>query len=179
NVPVTDLRQLRGAEQEVELRRLLEQAARRPFDMQSDLMFRPSLIRLADEEYVFQLMTHHVGWDAWSKAVVYREMGQLYRGFRASRPVQLPELPIQYADFALWQQRSLQGPSYEKLVAYWKGQLGGAQPKLELPTDHPRPPVQTFRGNKYLFTLPAELAEAAKTVSKQEGVTLFMTLLAA
>src|SRR5439155_11404169 len=124
-------------------------------------------------------MTHHIAWDPWSKAVVYRELGELYEANVLGRPARLAEPSIQYADFALWQRQWLSGEVYEQQVAYWKRQLAGAPSWLDLPADRPRPRVQSFRGAKYLFVLPPALADAAKALSREEGVTLFMTLLAA
>lgn len=179
DLPLHDLRTLAPAPRRAELKRLLEAEARRPFDLARDVMIRPTLYRLADTEYVFQLMTHHIAWDPWSKAVVYREMAALYEEFTLGQRAELPESLIQYADFACWQRQWLRSEAYEQHVAYWNGRLGGAKRTLDVPADHPRPAVQSHRGAKYLFTLPPELAEAAKALSRQEGVTLFMTLLSA
>jgi alpha-ketoglutarate-dependent taurine dioxygenase len=178
-LPLKDLRRLAGPQRQAELQRLLEVEARLPFDLARDVMLRPTLYRLADEEYVFQLMTHHIAWDPWSKGIVYRELAVLYEGYLLGRPARLPEPSIQYADFALWQRQWLSGEVYEQQVGYWKRQLAGAAHRLDLPIDQPRPPVQSFRGAKYLFALPTALADAAKALSRQEGVTVFMTFLAA
>src|SRR6266581_7108932 len=175
---ISDARSLGEHQRESEATRILEEAARRPFNLAGDLMLRAFLVQLADEDYMLLLSTHHIAWDAISKAVFYQELAQLYSEFDAGRSPQLPELPIQYADFALWQRRWLQSEAYEKEVAYWKKQLGDAARVLELPKDRKRPKVQTFRGAKYLFSLNKELADEARAISREQGVTLFMTLLA-
>jgi len=122
---------------------------------------------------------HHIITDGWSMGILYRELSALYNAFAGGHPNPLPSLPIQYADCAVWQRNWLQGNTLAQQLAYWKDQLAGAPPVLELPTDHPRPPVQTFRGNKKRLLLPRKLTEALKQLSQQEGSTLFMTLLAA
>jgi non-ribosomal peptide synthetase component F len=111
--------------------------------------------------------------------LLYQELAALYEGICKGQPVHLPELSIQYADFAVWQRQYLQGETLDKLVTYWKRQLEGAPPQLALPTDHPRPPVQSLRGGKVFFVLPQALVEQANELSRQENVTQFMTLLAA
>ena len=121
---------------------------------------------------------HHIVSDGWSLGVLMRELGALYEAFAAGRPSPLPELPIQYADFAVWQQQWLSGEVLEKQLGYWKRQLAGAPPELSLPTDRPRPPVQTYRGAVHPVALGRELSEQLSALSRREGVTLFMTLLA-
>src|SRR5262249_46529864 len=121
---------------------------------------------------------HHVVSDGWSMGIVVREMGALYEAFSAGRPSPLAGLPIQYADFALWQRESLSGDVLEAQPSYWRGQLGGNIPALQLPTDRPRPPLHTSRGARESVLIPAPLAEALRGLGRQEGATLFMTLLA-
>ena len=121
---------------------------------------------------------HHIVSDGWSMGVFWRELGALYGAFSRGEPSPLAELPIQYADYALWQRRWLTGEVLEEQLGYWKEQLAEL-PALELPTDHPRPPVQTHRGARRSLTLPESLTQALKELSRQEGTTLFMVLLGA
>jgi non-ribosomal peptide synthetase component F len=122
---------------------------------------------------------HHIVSDGWSMGVLIRELTTLYAAFNQGNTVSLPELPIQYADFAIWQRQWLQAKMLETQLAYWKQQLDGAPSLLQLPTDRPRPAIQTFRGARHILDIPKPLTEALKALSRQEGVTLFMTLLAA
>jgi hypothetical protein len=174
-----DLRSCPESTREMEALRLLRQQAARPFNLSRDGMLRTTLVRLAEEEYLFLHVSHHIAWDLKSKELFYQEVVQHYEAFSAGRLVTLPELSIQYADYALWQRRWLQGEMLERLVSYWKRQLAGAPSKLELPIDHPRPSVQSLRGAKVPVRLPKALLDAVKSLSLGSGVTSFMTLLAA
>jgi hypothetical protein len=176
---VVDIGSLDKDEQEAETRRLLEEEARRPFDMTSDAKLRALLLRLDSNEHVLMVCTHHVAWDFISKVVLYRELSALYQSFVQGVPTQLAELPIQYADFAVWQRDWLNSEAYRMECEYWKKTLGKAAHKLELPTDKKRPAVQNLGGAKYFFGLPSHFWERAKNISREQGVTLFMTLLAA
>ena len=178
-LPMIDLRELSEAEREVELGRLLAEQAQQTFDLVRGPLVRTTLLRLGDEDYVLFVMTHHIISDGWSLGVFIRELVMLYQAFSAGEPSPLPELPIQYADFAVWQREWLQGEVLETQLSYWKEQLGDHPPVLELPTDRPRPPIESFRGAAQSFLLPETLAEALQALSRQEGVTLFETLLAA
>lgn len=177
-IAVVDLGVLPQPTREDEAQRLLQEEARRPFDLSRDLMLRAHLVRVAEQEHLLLLTVHHIAFDAWSKAVLYRELAALYPGFISGDPRGLPELPLQYADFALWQRQGLHGEAYAREVSYWTQQLDDAARTLRLPTDHPRPAVQTFRGAKHFFALPKSLSEDAKALSRQQGTTLFVTLLA-
>lgn len=172
-----DLRNIAADERERELKRLLKQDSGRSFDLARDLKLRTTLYRLAENEYIFLHVSHHISWDLRSKVIFYQELAPFYPAFCAGKSCQLPELPIQYADFALWQRKYLQGKVSEELVSFWKQQLSGAPSKLELPADHPRPPVQGLRGAKYPIVLSEELLDCAKRVSRESGVTLYMLLL--
>ncbi len=175
----TDLRGVPEAEREAQARRLAAEEALRPFDLANGPMLRTNLLRLAEDEYIFLLTMHHIVSDQWSAGIFFQELVTLYEGFNSGNPSPLPDLPIQYADFALWQQEWLQTGALDKQLAYWKQQLGGSPPVLELPADHPRPPVQTLNGSHKSYDLPDPLAESLLSLSRQEGVTLFMLLLAA
>ncbi len=175
---VVDLSWLSEGEQEAERRRLVSAEAQWPFDLSRGPLIRNTLLRLAEEAHVLLLTLHHSVSDGWSIGVLFRELAALYDAHVNRKPSPLPELPIQYADFALWQRGWLQGEVLETQMAYWRHQLEGIS-ILELPTDRPRPAIQTYRGARYTFVLPKALSEGLKALSRREGVTLFMTLLAA
>jgi non-ribosomal peptide synthetase component F len=178
-LPVVDLRSSSEPEREAEVLRLVAEQAKRPFELARDPLLQTQLLRLRDTEYVLVLMMHHIVSDAWSIGVLMRELTVLYEAFCAGKPSPLPELGIQYADFAYWERQWLQGEVLEANVTYWKQQLAGVPPVLELPTDRPRPAFQTFRGSTQFFELSSNLTQRLKRLSQQQGVTLFMTLLAA
>jgi amino acid adenylation domain-containing protein len=176
---VVDLRGLPPMEQSVEARRLTRREARRGFDLARGPLLRVTLLRLDEQEHVALFTIHHIVSDGWSTGVMVREVTRLYDAFCQGGRSPLPELRLQYADFATWQRQWLQGEVMETHLSYWKQQLAGAPPVLELPTDHPRPTVQTFRGARHSLALPPALSSSLKALSRREGVTLFMTLLAA
>jgi condensation domain-containing protein len=174
---VVHLRELPSSE--ADALRLATQEAEQSFDLARGPLLRVKLLRLGELQHVLVLTMHHIINDAWSTGVLFQELGPLYNAFSAGKPSPLPELPIQYADFAYWQRQWLQGDLLENELSYWKKQLGGSLPLLELPTDHPRPAVQSSKGARHFFTLSKDLADVLKALSFQEGVTLFMVLLAA
>ncbi|HEY9157249.1 amino acid adenylation domain-containing protein [Candidatus Binatus sp.] len=178
-LPIVDLRELPEPERESEVQRLATNEARRPFDLAEGPLVRATVLRLGEAEHVGLLTMHHIVSDGWSTGILIREMAVLYDAFCSDRPASLPELPIQYADFAHWQRIWLQDEVLDTQLAYWKHQLLGAPPLLEVLTDHPRPALQTFHGAHQAILLPKALGDALKALSRQEGVTLFMTLLAA
>jgi amino acid adenylation domain-containing protein len=160
------------------LLRLATEEARQPFDLARGPLIRTTLLRLGEEEHVLLLTMHHIVSDGWSMGVFFQELAALYTTCLANSPASLSALPIQYADFAQWQRQCFQEGLLETQLAYWRQQLAGLLP-LDLPTDHPRPRLQTYRGTKQSLGLPPHTTEALKALSRQEGVTLFMTLLAA
>jgi amino acid adenylation domain-containing protein len=176
--PVIDLGALPADEREREVFRLATDEAQTPFDLARGPLLRVRLLALALAEKVVLFSMHHIVSDAWSMEVLVGEMAPLYSAFLRGEPSSLPELPIQYADYAVWQRNWLQGDVLEKHLAYWKEQLAGAAQVLELPTDRLRPSFQTFRGATYSFDLPPGLARALRAVAREESATLFMTLLA-
>jgi putative pyridoxal-dependent aspartate 1-decarboxylase len=178
-LPIIDISNLSQTEQEQELTKFIEQEALKPFDLEHDSLLRVILIQLNDLEHIILFNTHHIVSDGWSTDILVREVAALYQAFLAGKPSPLPELSIQYADFALWQRNYLQGETLETQKNYWLKQLENAPKILELPTDHPRPATQTFRGAKYSFNLSQELSAALNKLSQQQGSTLFMTLIAA
>jgi amino acid adenylation domain-containing protein/thioester reductase-like protein len=178
-LPVKDLRSFPEEIREAELYRLAIEDARSPFNLAQSPLFRIALLQVDEKEYVLLMTIHHISFDGWSIGVFMRELTILYNAFSRGRPSPLPELPIQYADFAKWQREWLQGEVLEHQLSYWKKQLSGSLPILNLPTDRPRPARQTFRGAIHSFHLPQPLSEAIKNLSQQEKCTPFMTLLAA
>ncbi|PMB49545.1 non-ribosomal peptide synthetase, partial [Fischerella thermalis CCMEE 5205] len=176
---VIDLAELPAAQRETKVKQLALAEAQQPFNLETDTLLRVKLLRLGEQEYVILLTMHHIVSDGWSTSVLMHELATLYQAFCHRQPSPLPELPIQYIDFAAWQKQWLTGEVLESQLAYWRQQLHGAPAVLELPTDHPRPAVQSFRGATHSFRLSPEQTIALKTLSQQEGSTLFMTLLAA
>ncbi len=179
SLPVTDISDLPDRERKVEAERRVAEDAQRPFDLARGPLVRASLLRLSSEEHRLLLTMHHTVFDGWSAGVLLQELAALYEAFSTGNPSPLPELPVQYADFTVWQQQWLSGEVLESQLAYWKKQLAGAPFVLELPADRLRPAVQTYRGAKHFFMLPVSLGESLKKLSQQEKVTLFVTLQAA
>lgn len=177
--PMVDLSGLSNDEREMEVQRLVFEDVEKPFNLVEGPLLRVKLVRLGDEEHVFSLTMHHIVSDGWSKGVLIRELSGLYSAFCAEKPSPLPDLPLQYIDYAVWQRERLQGKILEDHLVYWKQQLGGELPVLQLPTDRPRPAVQSYRGSKTPFNLSEQLKNELEKLSRDEGVTLFMTLLAA
>ncbi len=162
-----------------EVQRLTDAESLRPFDLERGPLFRAVLVRVAPDDAALLLSMHHIVSDGWSMGVLTRELSVLYGAFSRGEPSPLPELPFQYADFAAWQRGWLSGETLERQLAWWKAQLAGAPPLLELPTDRPRTAVRDARGGVRLFSLPADTSRALRELSRREGATLFMTLLAA
>jgi amino acid adenylation domain-containing protein len=178
-LPVIDLQHYPESEQEERALQLVAQEAQQPFDLAQGPLLRTMLLRLSDIEHIFLVTMHHITSDGWSAGIFIHEMTILYSAFSAGKPSPLPELPLQYTDFAHWQRGWLQGERLEKQLAYWREQLSENPPTLELLGDRPRPAIQTFQGGSQSFQVSASVSQALKTLSQQEGVTLFMTLLAA
>src|SRR6185369_15625339 len=154
----------------------------RPFDLAQGPLLRGFLLRLAPSgehnDHLLALTMHHIVGDGWSSGILIHEIQALYAAFAAGRPSPLPELPLQYADFAAWQRSRLQGEALESEVSFWRRQLAGLPPYLELPTDRPRPAIRSFRGAVLPFQVPAGLTRQAQALGRREGATLFMVLLA-
>ncbi|HEX8184157.1 MAG TPA: amino acid adenylation domain-containing protein, partial [Blastocatellia bacterium] len=176
---VEDLTRLPEADREAAAVRLATEEAQRPFDLSRGPLFRASLLKLDEDDHLLLATMHHIISDGWSIGVFIKELGVLYEAFSEGRPSPLPDLPIQYAEFAHWQRQWLQGEAQDKQLSYWANQLAGAPTVLDMPTDRPRPPVQTFRGSLHSIKLSESLSDALKALSRKEGATLFMTLLAA
>jgi hypothetical protein len=177
-LPVVDLRELPEARQQAEIQQLALEENQRPFNLTQSPLLRGVLLQLSEQDHVLLLSVHHIIVDTWSSDVLLREWGALYEAFRAGKPSPLLELPIQYADFALWQRQWLQGEVLETQLSYWKKQLANI-PVLELPTDQQRSAVQTFQGKREIREVSETLNEELEALNRQEGVTQFMTLVAA
>lgn len=179
HLPVVDLRSLPAGDRRAEVDRLATAEAQRPFNLAGDLLLRGQLLQLEADACVLLLTMHHIASDGWSLALLRKELAVLYPTFLQGATSPLEPLPVQYADFAHWQQHWLEGDFVEQQLAYWKQQLAGAPPLLELPADHSRPAVQSFRGGTESCLLDAELTHQLKQLSQRTGTTLYMTLLAA
>ncbi|MFO0777382.1 MAG: amino acid adenylation domain-containing protein [Nitrospira sp.] len=180
-LPVDDLSELPDNRREEAVQEAVSVEVRRPFRLDHDRPIRARLLRLGEQEHVLLVTLHHIAADAWSMTLLANEVAVFYQakvGQSADRADVLPPLPVQYADFANWQRQRLQGPRLDAHLAYWKQRLGVNPPVLKLPTDRPRPLVQSFRGAHHIFTVPAEHADRLRALSRKQGVTLFMTLLA-
>ena len=177
-INVVDLRNLPKESRQTEANRLTAEEAQRSFNLSKDLLLRVTLLQLDDAEYLLMLNMHHIVSDGWSIGVLIQELGALYTAFASEKPSPLPDLSIQYADFAKWQREWLQGEVLETQLGYWRQQLNGIS-MLNLPADRPRPAIQSYRGKRQFLQLPKQLSEALETLSQREGVTLFMTMLAA
>jgi amino acid adenylation domain-containing protein len=178
-LPIDDLQQVPPTEREAEMHRRVQEEARQVFDLAHGPPLRARLLKLDEEDHVALLTMHHIVSDGWSMAVLVQELATLYAAFSQGRSSPLPELPVQYLDFAHWQREWLQGEVLERQLAYWKEQLSRQPLMLDLPTDRPRPAIQSWRGATEVFELPRELSESLQTLSREAGATLFMTLLAA
>jgi acyl carrier protein len=174
-----DLTGIAAPIREAEALRMAREEAQQRFDLAAGPLVRAQLLKLASEDHILLLTMHHIVSDAWSAGIFLSELSELYAAYRQNQPSPLPELAIQYADYAAWQRGWLQGEVLEEQLKYWRRQLHGAPLLLALPTDRPRPRVRSFQGAYASIPLSAELAGSAKEFSQREGVTLFMTLLAA
>ena len=179
SLTIHNLQQLDSDTQEAKIQELSRQETLQPFDLEQDLLLRVTLIRLASQEHLILLTMHHIISDGWSMDILIRELITLYQVFATGDSSPLPELAIQYADFAKWQREWLQGEVLEQQLSYWKQKLSGTLPVLQLPTDFPRSRVQTFKGANQSFSLGEELTQKLATLAQESGVTMFMLLLAA
>ncbi len=176
-ITLVDLQTLTEAEQKAEIHRLSREEFQSPFDFTQAPLLRCQLLQLDTQEYILLFTIHHIVFDGWSQGILIQELAALYTTFTTGKVSPLPELPIQYADFAVWQRQYLQGERREALLTYWKQQLANL-PVLQLPTTRPRAEMKTNRGGSQSFVIPATVSQQLKQLSQQENVTLFMTLLA-
>ncbi|HEU4729742.1 MAG TPA: amino acid adenylation domain-containing protein, partial [Kofleriaceae bacterium] len=178
DIPVVDLRSRSSAQRDAEAQQLFLREALTPFDLASDSLVRFGLIRIGPEDHIVLVTMHHIISDGWSMGVLEQELLALYDAFAAGRPSPLPALPIQYADFAAWQRRELEGPRLAELVGYWTAQLADAPPVIDLPHARPRPRFQSFRGAVLPFAISPDLTRSLRALARAEDATLFMVLLA-
>jgi amino acid adenylation domain-containing protein len=178
-LPMVDLSGQPRERVHAELDRLLQQEAERPYDLRRDAVLRPTLFRLAEHDHVLLLVVHHIAIDGWSKAVLWRELSTAYDAYLSGGEPQLPAPALQYADWAVWHRRWLDSGVLDRQLAYWRDRLAGVPPLLELPTDRPRPAVRTGRGDRIDRMFDLELLDDLRQLSREEGGTLFMAVLAA
>jgi len=176
---VIDLTSLPDEEREARGRELLHEVARAPFDLSQAPLIRTALVRLNEQQHIFLVVMHHIVSDGWSLVLFFQELTAIYEAFTRGDESPLPELDIQYADYAAWQRNWLKGDVLQTQLGYWIDKLGGPIPALDLPTDRPRPAVQTSNGAREWLVLPESLTDGVLTLSQREGATLFMTMLAA
>jgi len=174
-----EVRELEGEVDEPRLRAAIEAEIARPFDLEQDTLLRVCLLRLAPDDHVLVMVQHHIISDGWSMQVMVGELIELYAGFSQGVPATLAPLPIQYADFAQWQRSWMDAGERERQLSYWVEHLGSDPGVLELPADHPRPLVQSYRGARLDMQLDAALSKGLQDLARREGVTMFMLLLAA
>ncbi len=179
SLPLTDLSEGQESEKETIAIQIVKDDAFLPFDLTRDSLFRPRLVRLSSDDHVLLLTTHHIAFDGWSERVIFRELCELYQSFLTNTPSKLLQPNIQFPDFAHWQRDTLAGEKYDQLSAFWKNELDGAPPLLRLSTDYDRPHSRSYDGASLKLQLSKELSESLKGICRQEGVTLFMALLAA
>lgn len=179
DLPIINIEHLSDKNWEAEVKEFAAEEAKKPFNLAKGLLVRATLLRLSEEEHILLVIMHHIITDGWSCGVFLRELSTLYAAFSKNQPSPLPKLPIQYADFTIWQRDRLKGEFLATQLNYWKQQLQGELPVLQLPTDHLRPNLTTFTGAKQYFTFSTSLTNALKQLSQREDATLFMSLLAA
>jgi amino acid adenylation domain-containing protein/non-ribosomal peptide synthase protein (TIGR01720 family) len=177
-LPVVDLSFGQEIEQEAESKKLTIEEGRQVFDLRHAPLLRAKLLRLGSDHHVLLVTMHHIISDAWSMGILVQELALIYRSFVSGQPLPLPDLPIQYTDYSVWQRRWLTKEVLEEKLGYWRKQLAGME-RLELPVDRPRPAVQTPNGANFNFRIPAELTSRLKELASREGATLYMLLLAA
>ncbi len=178
DLPCFDIEALPEEQKPAQLEKLIQDLIRKPFDLERDLPLKAYLIRTGEQNHTLVLNLHHISADGWSMGILNQELVALYQGFSHGAACELTPLPVQYPDFAEWQRQRFTREALAKQLSYWRKQLEGAPPYLELPTDHPRPAIQTYNGARHFFQMPAALAAGLREFSARQGVSLFMTLLA-
>ncbi len=182
DMPIIDLTEFPQPDRDTEAQRLLQDEAGRPFDLSQGPLIRSLLLRLAEREHILLVTTHHIVTDGWSVGIFQRQLSELYEAANDEQQSSLPQLPIQYPDYSIWQREWFEGDVYQSQLAYWKKQFATLPPVLELPVDHPRPSIQAyraFRGAQHTISLSKQLTHDLKQLCRKENVTLFMTLMAA
>ena len=160
------------------LENFIQEQINAPFDLSKDHMLRANLISISEDEHILVITVHHIAADGWSVSVIVRELVELYKAFEQNADPDLAPLQIQYSDYAIWQRNYLQGEVLDSKLDYWKEKLQGTEP-LQMPTDLPRPVIQSTKGSSIEFNIDKELTESLKSLSKEHSATLFMTLLSA
>ncbi|MBI5100062.1 MAG: amino acid adenylation domain-containing protein, partial [Nitrospirae bacterium] len=178
-MPLVELMHLVETGRKTEALRLMKEELQQPFDLSQGPLLKPILFRLGDKEHILFLAVHHIIFDGWSEGIFLKELATIYESFFTGNPNPLPDLPVQYADYAQWQRNWMKGNVLDSHISYWKQRLDGSPPIFELPTDSTRPLIKTCRGSKLTVLLTNKLSEGLKALSRREGSTLFMTLLAA
>ncbi|HEY9850895.1 MAG TPA: condensation domain-containing protein, partial [Leptolyngbyaceae cyanobacterium] len=178
-LPIIDLQEVSESDREVKVKQIIQKISSRPFDLTQGALLRAILLKIKPNEHLFLVTMHHVLCDGWSMKIFFQELANFYQAFSENKLLNLPKLPIQYADFAIWQREKIARQEYANHLSYWKQQLAGTLPVLELPTDYPRPAVQSFRGARTSLILSENLTQVLKSLSQREGVTLFVMLLTA
>lgn len=176
-IEVEDLRSMAPGVAEPEVRRLINEESRRPFDLATGPLLRAKVLRLGSKRHLLFIALHHIVSDGWSRGVLVREISEFYTAYLRGETATLPELPIQYADYALWQRERLGGEFLERELGYWTSRLHGLPDDLQLPSDRSRPAVQSFEGRVYRFRIDTELARAVRGLARQEQATPFIALL--
>ncbi len=176
-IPVIELKHLSDEKISSEIQRLADEESRTPFDLEKGPLIRASLLRISDQEHIFLLSMHHIISDGWSVGIIIKEVAALYESYLSGKLPQLAELPVQYADYAQWQHEQLKAKSLQTQLAYWKKQLEGIPPIINLPTDFPRPAAQTFRGARQFFQVSRNTSGALRSLCQKENTTLFSLLL--
>jgi amino acid adenylation domain-containing protein len=176
---VSDLRSLPEQQREAEAQRLLGDFSIRPFDLSSDVLLRVALVHMDADDDLLLIVLHHIGSDHVSSAILFRELDEIYSAISSGGEPQLAELPINYADFARWQREQLDGSQLDELLEYWTSQLAGAPERLDVPSDRPRPSVQSYNGRLREFTIDRELAQPLRELARRNGVSMFVVLLTA
>ena len=179
DVPVVDLSGWSEEDKSTELQRTIDEEARRSFDLSTGPLLRVLVLRLNSQEHVLTVCLHHIVTDGWSMGIFFRELSAAYKAYRRGDAAQAEGPPIQYTDYATWQREWLQGEVLSAQERYWREQLEGAPQVLELPSDRPRPAIQSYRGAKITRRLSGELLGSIKTLGRSRKCTLFMTLLTA
>ncbi|MGH9571787.1 MAG: condensation domain-containing protein, partial [Candidatus Angelobacter sp.] len=178
-LPQIDFTQLEPAMQGIAVQEAVSREAAQAFSLEDGPLLRNKLLKLSADEHVVLLTVHHIVFDAWSAGILLQELAALYETYSTGGDSALPELPLQYADFAQWQREQLTGETLNSMIDYWREQLAGAPALLQIPSDFPRPPKIDPEGTRYFFHLPPELTAKLKQLAGQEKVTLFTLLLAA
>jgi len=178
DLPIVDLSSIPDAKRKDVVRKLVHDGSRRLFDLAEGPLFQPTLVRVGKDEHVLLVLLHHIIFDEWSRQLLVREVGEIYQAFDQGHPSSLPELPIQYSDFAYWHRQSLRDELLEQELSYWRKQLEDSPAMMNLPTDRPRPPVMTYQGDALPIVVPEALTEKLRFLTRQTGTSLFMTLLA-